>query len=55
VTLIPALGVSLWLSRLLGVPYWTLAISLLVGQAICGVVSALLVTALGRIWKREER
>ena len=53
VTLIPALGVSLWLSGLLGVPYWTLALSLLVGQAICGAVSALLVTALGRIWKRR--
>ena len=42
ITLIPALGVSLWLSKLLGVPYWVLAVSLLVGQAIAGVVGALL-------------
>ena len=54
VTLIPALGVSLWLSKLLGIPYWALAASLLVGQAISGVVGAMLVKALMRIWKREE-
>jgi len=51
ITLIPALGVSLWLSGLLNVPYWTLALSLLVGQLICGVVSALLVQALKKIWR----
>ena len=54
ITLIPALGVSLWLSGLLGVPYWALAASLLVGQAICGVVGAMLVKALARIWHWEE-
>ena len=53
ITLIPALGVSLWLSGILGVPYWTLAASLLVGQAICGVVGALLVKALKTIWKEN--
>lgn len=53
ITLIPALGVSLWLSGLLGVPYWVLAASLLVGQAISGVVGAVLVHALARIWKEE--
>ncbi len=51
ITLIPALGVSLWLSGLIGVPYWTLAVSLLVGQAVAGLVGALLVNALKRIWK----
>ena len=51
ITLIPALGVSLWLSKILAIPYWTLAASLLVGQLICGIVSALLVGALKRIWK----
>lgn len=51
ITLIPALGVSLWLSPLLGVPYWVLASSLLVGQLICGVAGALLVQALKRIWR----
>ncbi|MDO5326609.1 MAG: QueT transporter family protein [Clostridia bacterium] len=51
ITLIPALGVSLWLSSLLGVPYWVLAGSLLVGQLICGIAGALLVQTLKRIWR----
>lgn len=51
ITLIPALGVSLWLSGILGVPYWTLAASLLVGQAIAGVAGAVLVNALKKVWK----
>ena len=54
ITLIPALGVSLWLSKLLGVPYLALAASLLVGQAISGVVGAMLVNALRRIGRKEE-
>ena len=54
ITLVPALGVSLWLSRILGLPYWVLAGSLLVGQAVCGVVGALLIKALKRIWKEEH-
>ena len=54
ITLIPALGVSLWLSGLLGVPYWMLAGSLLVGQAISGVAGAALVRALKRIWTKED-
>ena len=53
ITLIPALGVSLWLSALLGVPYWTLAVSLLIGQAVAGFVGALLVKALKRVWKEK--
>lgn len=51
ITLIPALVVSIWLSKLIGVPYAALAGSLLVGQAIAGVVGALLVRALKNIWK----
>ncbi len=54
VALIPALGVSLWLSYLLAVPYWAMAASLLVGQAISGLVGALLVKALKRAWKMED-
>ena len=53
ITLVPALGVSLWLSGIIGVPYWTLAASLLVGQAISGVVGALLIKALKTIWKEK--
>ena len=48
IALIPALGVSLWLSGLIGVPYAALAGSLLVGQTISGIVGALLVHALYR-------
>ena len=51
ITLIPALGVSLWLSKLIGVPYFALAGSLLVGQAIAGVIGALLFNALKKIWR----
>ena len=53
IALIPALGVSTWLSQILGLPYWALAGSLLVGQAISGLVGAMLVQALARVWKRE--
>ena len=51
ITLIPALVVSIWLSKLIGVPYVALAGSLLVGQFIAGIVGALLVKALKNIWK----
>ena len=51
IALIPALGVSLWLSGLIGVPYWALAGSLLVGQAIAGVLGAVLVKALKSAWR----
>ncbi len=49
VTLVPGLGVPVWLSAVLNLPYWLLASSVLVGQAICGAVSLLLVTALERV------
>lgn len=51
ITLIPALLVSLWLSKLINVPYFALAGSLLVGQFISGIVGALLVKALKNVWK----
>jgi uncharacterized membrane protein len=51
VALIPALLVSAWLSYLLALPYVAMAASLLVGQAIAGLVGALLVRALWKIWK----
>lgn len=51
IALIPALGVSLWLSGLIGVPYWALAGSLLVGQAIAGAIGAILVKALKSAWR----
>ena len=51
VTLIPALGVASWLSYLLGLPYWVMALSLLVGQLISGLAGVLLTSALKKIWK----
>lgn len=49
VTFVPGLGVPLWLSYLLDIPYWVLASSLLVGQFICGICSVALVSALERV------
>ncbi len=51
IMLIPALVVSIWLSKLINVPYAALAGSLLVGQAIAGAVGAVLVRALRNIWR----
>jgi uncharacterized membrane protein len=51
IALIPALLVSTWLSYLLSVPYWTMAVSLLVGQVIAGFMGVLLVQALHKVWK----
>ena len=49
VTFVPGLGVPVWLSALLNIPYLVLASSLLVGQCICGIASVMLVTALERV------
>ncbi|MBR0085021.1 MAG: QueT transporter family protein [Lachnospiraceae bacterium] len=46
VTFIPALGVPIYLSQLLSLPYSMLAVSLLVGQAISGVCGAAFVIVL---------
>ncbi len=46
ITLIPGLGVPVWLSVLLDLPYWLLASSVLVGQAVCGIAGMGLVSAL---------
>lgn len=43
---VPALCVPLWLSPLIGVPYWALVLNLAVGQTIPGIVGAILVKAL---------
>lgn len=48
ITLIPGLGVPIWLSVLLDLPYWLLASTVLVGQLISGFVGMILVTALER-------
>lgn len=53
IALIPALGASAWLAYLLNMPYWALAASLLVGQAICGAAGASLANALSRIFRKN--
>jgi len=49
VTFVPGLGVPIWLSHLLNIPYLVLASSLLVGQCISGLAGMALVSALERI------
>ncbi len=55
--LVPGLGVPVWLSYLLHVPYLLLAASLLLGQGIAGVCGALLLASLRRRFcdKPEKR
>lgn len=48
VTLVPGLGVPVWLSIILDLPYWLLVSSVIVGQAISGICSMLMVSALER-------
>ena len=46
ITLIPGLAVPVWLSLLLGIPYWVLVSSIILGQLVSGIVGAAFVTAL---------
>ncbi|OON89881.1 QueT transporter family protein [Pyramidobacter sp. YE332] len=55
ITLIPGLGVPLWLSYLLHLPYSVLAASLLIGQAVAGVFGGLLLAALKKRLGLTER
>ncbi len=48
ITLVPGLGVPLWLSPLLHLPYLLLAGPLVVGQAVCGLAGWALVVGLRR-------
>ena len=48
IVLVPALCVPLWLSPLLGLPYWPLVLNLIVGQTIPAVLGSVLVKALMR-------
>ena len=49
ILLVPGLGVSIWLSYLLEMPYLPLATSLCIGQAIPAICGVLLVKVLERI------
>ena len=46
VTLLPGLGVPVWLSYILKIPYLVLAASLLVGQFISGIAGMMLINAM---------
>ena len=46
IALIPGLAVPVWLSLLLGIPYWVLVSSIILGQLVSGIIGAAFVTAL---------
>lgn len=52
--LIPAFVAPIWLSGLLGVPYFALVINLLVGQFVPGLIGAILVKELAKRGYKEE-
>ena len=54
ITLIPGLGVPIWLSWILNVPYSVLAVSLVGGQIIPGLCGAALVAVLKRRFAAHE-
>lgn len=49
ILLIPGLGVPIWLSKIIAVPYLPLALSLCIGQIIPAVVGVVLIKALKNI------
>lgn len=53
IVFVPGLGVPIWLSYLLNVPYSALALSLCIGQIIPALCGAAVVSALSRVWKQE--
>lgn len=54
ITLVPGLGVPLWLSYLLNLPYAPLALSLCIGQSICSVCSVFLIKLLKKRLLTED-
>lgn len=46
---VPALGVSMWLSPILGVPYWALVISIGLGHIIPAILGYILVKAIEKM------
>lgn len=55
ILLVPGLGVPIYLSYLLNMPYWLLALNLCVGQAIPSVCGVLLIKLFQRIMAPERR
>ena len=49
----PGLIVPIWLAPILGLPYTVLAISLCIGQVLPGIVGAILVRQLERVWPQK--
>lgn len=47
---VPGLGVAVWLSYLLGIPYPALAVNLCIGQVIPAICGAFLISALKRVF-----
>ena len=57
ILLVPGLGVPIWLSYLLQLPYWPLALSLVIGQIVPAVCGVGLIHLGKRVWAApdEER
>jgi len=51
ICLIVGLGVPIWLSIMLNIPYWFLALNLLIGQAICGIIGVFLLKVVKKFEK----
>lgn len=54
IILVPGLGVATYLSYLLSMPYWALALNLCIGQTVPAVCGALLIRVLQRVFKRAD-
>ena len=53
IVLIPGLCVPIWLSYLLKMPYFALAISLCIGQIIPAICGPILVKVIQKVWKAQ--
>ncbi len=53
IVFVPGLGVSVWLSYILNMPYAALAVSLCIGQIIPALCGTAVVSALARVWRTE--
>lgn len=52
IILVPGLGVAIWLSAILGIPYFVMAGQLLLGQIVPGILGAVITTTMkGRLFQ----
>ena len=51
IVFVPGLGVAVYLSYFLNMPYWLMALNLCIGQILPGIVGVVIVKALERVWR----